>query len=131
MYTYVYIWYTGAAIFGHTEVVASLIANGHDINALSAGNRTALMGSSMNGHVKTTQLLLDNNANISITNDFGETAIDCALMKGHTEIASLLQSSSSSSSSLSSKIETLNHIVENEVDTFCRRSLSIIPRLFE
>ena len=45
IYAYIYIYsYRGAAIFGHTHVVATLLANGHNVDALSAGNRTALMG---------------------------------------------------------------------------------------
>ena len=85
----------------------------------------------MNGHLQTTKLLLESEADISIKNDFGETAIECAELKGHHDIVSLIQDFLSSSSSLSSSVETLNQILEDEVDMFCRRSLSIVPRLFE
>ena len=97
-----------------------------------------LRRSAMNGHMETTKLLLSSNADASIINDFGETAVQCAELNGHYEIASYIgntrrhsHSPSSSSISLPSMIETLNLILENEVETFCRRSLSIVPRLFE
>ncbi|KAH9251566.1 hypothetical protein BASA81_010605 [Batrachochytrium salamandrivorans] len=66
----------GAAIYGQYEVCDLLLQAGAQVDALSRGGLTALMGAMRSGHLNIAQLLLRHGADCRIQNHFSETAKD-------------------------------------------------------
>jgi ankyrin repeat protein len=81
-----------ASIYGHYEIVSLLLQQPTiDVNAVSGGNRTALMGAVRGKHFHVTKLLLQQpGINVQIRNDDGETVFDLA-RNSTIEIQELLQ----------------------------------------
>ncbi len=67
-----------AALMGHTEIVALLLAHGADVNARSKDGGTALHAAAFLGRVETVKLLLDKGADTTLRHKMGGTAIDGA-----------------------------------------------------
>ena len=76
-----------AATTGQTEIVAYLIEQGAQVNALSESNTTPLMMAVRSGNIETVSVLLKNGADLQIVNNQGFTAIDVADLFGHREIS--------------------------------------------
>ena len=76
-----------AATTGQTEIVAYLIEQGAQVNALSESNTTPLMMAVRSGNIETVSVLLKNGADLQIVNDRGFTAIDVADLFGQGEIS--------------------------------------------
>ena len=76
-----------AATTGQTEIVAYLIEQGAQVNALSESNTTPLMMAVRSGNIETVSVLLKNSADLQIVNDQGFTAIDVADLFGQGEIS--------------------------------------------
>mmetsp|Transcript_2122 Transcript_2122/g.4482 ORF Transcript_2122/g.4482 Transcript_2122/m.4482 type:complete len:183 (-) Transcript_2122:744-1292(-) len=92
----------GAAVAGQSSTMKLLLEYGADPNALSEGNRTALMGACFlrktveGDHNKISAdcvrvLLDDPRTDPTITNSFGETALDLAKIRGYEESARLVE----------------------------------------
>ncbi len=91
----------GASVAGNSHIIPILLRNGADPNALSDGNRTALMGACfLRKNVKDAEsksvkcveaLLLDKRTDPTIANSFGETALDLAKVRGYDRSVELLQ----------------------------------------
>lgn len=92
----------GAAVAGQASTMKLLLDLGADPNALSDGNRTALMGacflrktvegdhSSISAEcVKV--LLDDDRTDPTVSNSFGETALDLAKIRGYAESVELVE----------------------------------------
>ena len=92
----------GSAVAGQASTMKLLLELGADPNALSDGNRTALMGacflrktvegdhSSISAEcVKV--LLDDDRTDPTISNSFGETALDLAKIRGYAESVGLVE----------------------------------------
>lgn len=89
----------GSAICGNFHLIPILLQAGADPNALSEGNRTALMGACFlrDGvpEEKSVQcvkaLLEDSRTDPTIKNSFGETALDLAKARGYKDTVRLLE----------------------------------------
>ena len=81
-----------AATTGQTEIVAYLIEQGAQVNALSESNTTPLMMAVRSGNIETVSVLLKNGADLQIVNNQGFTAIDVADLFGRGEISEGLSS---------------------------------------
>ena len=92
----------GAAVAGQASTMKLLLELGADPNALSDGNRTALMGAcflrkTVEGDHPTISaecvrvLLDDERTDPTIANSFGETALDLAKMRGYAESVELVE----------------------------------------
>lgn len=89
----------GSAICGHAHLIPILLQGGADPNALSEGNRTALMGACFlregvpkENSVKCVKALLgDSRTDPTIKNSYGETALQLAKARGYTESIELLE----------------------------------------
>lgn len=73
---------------GHTSIVAFLVWNGADVNAL--GWDIPLCSAARHGHDEILALLLDNGADIDLHNDSAESAISIAAEMGHKSCVKLL-----------------------------------------
>lgn len=63
-----------ASVFGHTEIVNSLISAGADLNARNNEGATALLCASLFCHTEIVEALLAANADKELKNNAGETA---------------------------------------------------------
>uniref|UniRef100_A0A6U3QWY1 Uncharacterized protein n=1 Tax=Ditylum brightwellii TaxID=49249 RepID=A0A6U3QWY1_9STRA len=92
----------GAAVAGRASTMKLLLGHGADPNALSDGNRTALMGAcflrqTVEGDhaaisVECVKVLLeDKRTDPTVANSFGETALDLAKIRGYDESAKLVE----------------------------------------
>jgi ankyrin repeat protein len=92
----------GASVTGHTRVIKMLLEAGADPNALSDGQRTALMGgcflrNTVEGDHNAVSaeccriLLADGRTDPTVVNSFGETALDLAKVRGYEESARLVE----------------------------------------
>lgn len=76
---------------GHTKVVAMLLKNGADINALNKDGRTPLSFAASLGHADIVKLLIRKGANTHLKDKDGLTAADWASAKGNRAIAKTLR----------------------------------------
>ena len=67
-----------AALMGHTEVVASLLEHGADVNVRSRDGGTALHAAAFLGRAEIVKHLLEKGADTTLRNNTGSTAIDGA-----------------------------------------------------
>jgi FOG: Ankyrin repeat len=89
----------GSAICGHAHLIPILLKGGADPNALSEGNRTALMGACFlregvpqGNSVKCVKALLeDSRTDPTVNNSFGETALQLAKNRGYKETIEILE----------------------------------------
>lgn len=92
----------GAAVAGQASTMKLLLEQGADPNALSEGNRTALMGACFlrksvegdQGEISAdcVKVLLDDpRTDPTVANSFGETAHDLAKIRGYDESARLVE----------------------------------------
>lgn len=79
-----------AALAGKPDRLAALLAQGVDVNARTAGGRTALMAASFNGNVRAVKVLLGYGADVNVADDLGITALMDALVFGDQQIVTLL-----------------------------------------
>ena len=79
-----------AAIMGNTSRVEALLAQGLDVNGLTTGGRTALMGASYKGNIRVIKTLLAYGADVNVADNRGTTALMDALMFGDEAITKLL-----------------------------------------
>ncbi|MGR9114763.1 MAG: ankyrin repeat domain-containing protein [Gammaproteobacteria bacterium] len=79
-----------AAITGKNARIEALLAQGLDVNGITAGGRTALMGASYNGNVRIVKTLLAYGADVNIADNMGTTALMDALVFGDETLVNLL-----------------------------------------
>lgn len=79
-----------AAIMGKNARIEALLAQGVDVNGLTAGGRTALMGASYQGNIGIVKTLLAYGADVNIADAMGTTALMDALAFGDATIVNLL-----------------------------------------
>ena len=72
---------------GNLEQTERAIQSGADVNAVSAGNHSALHAAASNGHVDVVNLLLANCADRSAKLVSGETSADLAKLAGFDDLA--------------------------------------------
>jgi len=78
------------AALGDLEQTLQAIQDGSDVNAVSAGNHSALHGAATNGHIDVVELLLEHGADPTIRLVSGETPADLASMAGHNDLGQRL-----------------------------------------
>ena len=78
------------AALGNLKQTENAIRGGADVNAVSAGNHSALHAAATNGHVDVVELLLANGANPTDRLATGETAADLAKLAGFDALAQRL-----------------------------------------
>lgn len=82
-----------AAEYGHEDVMALLLNNGADINAVDSRKQNALfhaVNAAMAGHEKAVDLLLDNNINTLLICHAGYTAVTTAQVHGRNDFGVLI-----------------------------------------
>jgi ankyrin repeat protein len=79
-----------AAVSNHSEFVRELLLRRADVNILSDGDVTPLIGAASKGYVETARLLLDAGANVNLAMDNGVTPLMGASYNGHVEMVKLL-----------------------------------------
>jgi ankyrin repeat protein len=75
-----------AALYGYTEEVQCILANGADINARDDYDDTALHHAITYYHDEVARVLIDNGADISAVSVLGDTALHCASLTGQPDI---------------------------------------------
>ena len=80
-----------ASLYGHIEVVETLLGNGASVDAQDKHGRTVLHYASLKGHNDVVITLLDNGASALHRNEFGRTAIDWAIRSGHSHVVETLR----------------------------------------
>jgi ankyrin repeat protein len=86
-----------AASWGHSDIVAALLAKGAQVNLQDQEGRTALIwaafgdGGTKDSRVAVVKLLLANGADVNLRNSAGKTALMIARDKARLEIVQLLQ----------------------------------------
>lgn len=78
---------TGAAQFGHAEVVLLLLQAGAEVDATDGEGRTSLHCASLMGHAEIVAALLRAGAEADRLDAEGRTALRCACQYGHLEVA--------------------------------------------
>lgn len=82
-----------AALEGHKEVAALLLASKADVNGKTKGDRTPLHQAAHNGHRDVAELLLANKADSNAKDVDGWTPLHFAAEEGSTDVAALLLAS--------------------------------------
>ena len=77
---------------GNTSEVASLLAQGADIEGQDASKQTPLRWAAVKGHLDTVKLLLDKGADVNARSPEGYSPVMYAARQGHETVASLLLS---------------------------------------
>ena len=78
------------AILGKTERIKSLLADGVDVNTVTATGRTAMMAASFNGNIRVVKVLLAYGADVNVVDNMGSTALMDAVIFGNEELVKLL-----------------------------------------
>ncbi|MGC8669454.1 MAG: ankyrin repeat domain-containing protein [Chthonomonadales bacterium] len=81
-----------AALGRHPDVVRLLIENGADLNALGAGQKTALHQAVEQNDLATARILLESGADVNAVDDRGFTPLHIALERGSGPLADLIRS---------------------------------------
>ena len=76
-----------AAYAGHVRIASKFLAQGADVNSVTANGLSSLMLAAKNGHDDVVKVLLKNNADTALRDDNKLTAIDHALASNNTNIA--------------------------------------------
>jgi uncharacterized protein len=79
-----------ATIYGYTEIIKILLANGADVNLMSVDGQTPLMWAARNGKIETAKLLIANGADVNKQSG-AYNALEVAVVNGNKEIANLLK----------------------------------------
>ena len=80
-----------AAAGGHTEVIATLLRHGADVNARQHGGFTALHAAAQDGAAAMVRLLLAHGADPALAADDGTTPLALARAGNHDAAMALLQ----------------------------------------
>jgi flagellar motor switch protein FliG len=80
-----------AALMGHKDVAALLLANKVEVNAKDNSGSTALHKAASSGKKNVLELLLANKAEIDAKNNNGQTPLHVAVVKGYKDVVELLQ----------------------------------------
>jgi len=80
----------GAAVHGHTDMIAALVANGADMNAKNGRGQTGLHKASERGHAHVVERLLALRADANAKDGLGRTALQRSRWIGHTAVAAVL-----------------------------------------
>ena len=75
---------------GHAGIVALLLEQGADVNALKEYGGTALHEAAEEGHESIVALLLEQGADVNALKEYGGTALHEAALRGHTGVVTLL-----------------------------------------
>lgn len=79
-----------AALAGDSDVIARLLAEGSDADALDKYGQTALMLAATHGQEAVVRALLDHGANMNVTAKYGLSALMLAVINHHSAIAKQL-----------------------------------------
>jgi ankyrin repeat protein len=88
-----------AAEGGNAALVAVLIRQAADVNALDSDGEAGLTKAAFGGHIAVAKMLIENGADLEMQNNDGSTALEIAKMRKQDDLAALLSGRSADSMS--------------------------------